>query len=251
MKYLLLKSSYVLEIFQSATEIVSGEKYPTLGIVQSLLQKLLFHTLAESSSDKLLLKRIKVIRGDLSARYHDMVLKHIDGIKLYMAMYLDPFFKDMSFVDNSTKNGIKEDVKVELLKLIEQEEVSTDPEGDPPLSQSTPLPLKKTKLIVIFEGMIISTNGSIQLSSDELPSNEIKRYDAKKPESLDQKEPLKWWKMREHRFKYMLQHVKKTLCITASSVPSERLFSSAGNLVKEKRSCLSPENVDHLLYIYI
>lgn len=179
MKYLLLKSSYVLEIFQSATEIVSGEKYPTLGIVQSLLQKLLFHTLAESSSDKLLLKRIKVIRGDLSARYQDMVLKHIDGIKLYMAMYLNPFFKDMSFVDNSTKNGIKEDVKVELLKLIEQEEVSTDPEGDPPLSQSTPLPLKKTKLIVIFEGMIRSTNGSIQLSSDELPSNEIKRYDAK------------------------------------------------------------------------
>ena len=49
----------VLEIFHSATEIVSREKYPMLGIVQPLLQKLLFYTLAESLSDKPLSKRIK------------------------------------------------------------------------------------------------------------------------------------------------------------------------------------------------
>ena len=36
------------------------------------------------------------------------------------------------------------------------------------------------------------------------------------------------------------------LCVTASSVPSEQLFSSAGNLVSKKTSCLYPESVDHL-----
>ena len=98
-------------------------------------------------------------------------------LKLYMAIYLDPCFKDMSSVDDFTKDGIK-NVKVKLLKLIEREEVSTNPEGDPPLSQSTPPPPKKTKLTVFFEEMIGSTRGFIQLSSDEIASNEIKRYDA-------------------------------------------------------------------------
>ena len=49
----------ILEVFHRATEIVSGEKYATIGIVQPLLQKLLHHTLAEVSSDKPLSKRIK------------------------------------------------------------------------------------------------------------------------------------------------------------------------------------------------
>ena len=129
-------------------------------------------------------------------------------LKLYIAIYLDPCFKDMSLVDDFTKDGIKI-VKVKLLKLIEQEKVSTDPEGDLPLSQSTPPPPKKIKLTVFFEGMIGSTCGFIQLSSDEIASNEIKRYNAEEPESLDRKEPLKWWKKREHRFKYMSQLVKK------------------------------------------
>ena len=56
--------------------------------------------------------------------------------------------------------------------------------------------------------------------------------------------------VREQQYKYLSQLVKKKHCITASSVPSERLFSSAGNLVTQKWSCLSPENVDHLVFLY-
>ena len=56
----------VLAVFHSATEIVSGEKYPTLGIVRPLLHKLLSHTLAEN--DKHLTKRIKkAIMDDLTS----------------------------------------------------------------------------------------------------------------------------------------------------------------------------------------
>ena len=43
---------------------------------------------------------------------------------------------------------------------------------------------------------------------------------------------------------------KHTLTITVTSVPSEQLFSSAGDLILEKRSCLKPKNINMLLFLY-
>ena len=77
----------VLEVFHSATEIVSREKYPTVGTVLPLVHKLLSLTLAKAGNDKRLTKRIKkVIRDDLTSQYQDDVVKK----KLSIAMYLDP-----------------------------------------------------------------------------------------------------------------------------------------------------------------
>lgn len=39
------------------------------------------------------------------------------------------------------------------------------------------------------------------------------------------------------------------LCIPGTSVPSERVFSTAGDIVCSERSVLSPEHVDQLIYI--
>jgi len=53
----------VLEAFNDATEIVSGEKYPTIGIVKPLLHKLLSSTLAAKDTDNALTKSIKNVLG--------------------------------------------------------------------------------------------------------------------------------------------------------------------------------------------
>ena len=51
--------THILKTFHVATEIVSGEKYPTIGIVHPLIHKLLSVTLKEAEGDSSLVKQIK------------------------------------------------------------------------------------------------------------------------------------------------------------------------------------------------
>jgi len=66
----------------------------------------------------------------------------------------------------------------------------------------------------------------------------------KVPESVD---PLQWWKLNEHRYPKLSFLAKTVLCIPATSVPCERLFSSAGYIVNKTRSSLEPNTVNTLV----
>ncbi|CAD6235744.1 GSCOCG00012428001-RA-CDS [Cotesia congregata] len=43
---------------------------------------------------------------------------------------------------------------------------------------------------------------------------------------------------------------KKYLCIPSRSTPSERVLSTAGNVISAKRSCLSPHAANILIFLY-
>jgi hypothetical protein len=61
--------------------------------------------------------------------------------------------------------------------------------------------------------------------------------------------PLEWWKMNERKFPILSNLAKKYLCIPATSTPSERLFSDAGNIMTIKRTQLLPSTFEHLLFL--
>jgi hypothetical protein len=46
---------------------------------------------------------------------------------------------------------------------------------------------------------------------------------------------------------YSLQ--KKYLCLPATSVPSERLFSKAGQVANDRRNRLNPKNINRILFL--
>ena len=60
---------------------------------------------------------------------------------------------------------------------------------------------------------------------------------------------LSWWKANEHRFPILSKLAKLLLCIPATSVPAERIFSASGLIVNKQRSSLTPENVDMLVFL--
>ena len=62
--------------------------------------------------------------------------------------------------------------------------------------------------------------------------------------------PLEWWNKHKHSFPNFSHTTHKYLGMVAASIPSERLFRCAGNVVTSKRSALEPENVEKLVFLH-
>ena len=90
-------------------------------------------------------------------------------------------------------------------------------------------------------------------TSQEEPSNIIEkevRWYTSLPATKDKNEdPLQWWQKNKNTFPHLANVVKKYMAIPATSVPSERLFSVAGNIVTDKRNSLKPANVNRLCFL--
>ena len=71
-----------------------------------------------------------------------------------------------------------------------------------------------------------------------------------KPTVGSKADPLEWWRRELNHFPALEIAVRRLFCIPSTSAPVERVFSSAGNIVNKKRSCLLPENVDMLVFMY-
>lgn len=56
-----------------------------------------------------------------------------------------------------------------------------------------------------------------------------------------------WWKSQQTKLPLLAKLAKTYLCIPGTSVPSECVFSTAGDIVHSERSILSPEHVDQFL----
>ena len=61
--------------------------------------------------------------------------------------------------------------------------------------------------------------------------------------------PLIWWKKECIHLPMLSSLARKFLSICATSVASERTFSTGGNIVTSKRSCLKPHMVDQLVFV--
>jgi hypothetical protein len=62
-------------------------------------------------------------------------------------------------------------------------------------------------------------------------------------------DPLTFWKMSVVTYPILSAISRRILSIPATSVPCERLFSTAGVVVNDLRSSLSPDSVNMLLFL--
>lgn len=70
-------------------------------------------------------------------------------------------------------------------------------------------------------------------------------------EYLDRKmDPILWWKQRKCIYPSVYLYAIKRLCIVATSVPCDRIFSPTGQILTERRTLLKPSTIEGLVFLH-
>lgn len=86
------------------------------------------------------------------------------------------------------------------------------------------------------------------LLDSEIAKREVEKYRAIPPASMLENSLL-FWKERSFDFPNLIVLAEQYLCVQASSVASERVFSTSGDIVSSTRACLKPAQVDALVFL--
>lgn len=64
-------------------------------------------------------------------------------------------------------------------------------------------------------------------------------------------DPLEWWSLNKNVYPILFEIMKQRFCIQATSVPSERIFSKAGQVVTERRNRLGSSKINEIVFLNV
>lgn len=227
----------ILRPFYKMTKKVC-ENETSISIIKPLLFNSYQNLLKISENDSEFAGFIKsCIRKFL--KYYENMYEKVEDF-LYLATYLDPRFKGMQCAEFEKRSNILSMVKNYIRKyskIFEEQNLLSLPSEI--VHQERRMKIEKASTEEIIFGPILKNN---------LKITEIDRYDAFEQVSIETN-PLYWWKANAKNFQTLSLLAKIFLCIPASSVRSEQVFSKAGLLLNQRRTDLSSKSVDHFIFI--
>lgn len=178
-------------------------------------------------------------------------------VRHYCATLLHPKYR---LLTNCTENERAQCHKYirEQLTLI-RSAVTKDPVNTPPEP-----PMKKFKKGEDFFSRFEDDHPSNScLTKDDHSGNESEEYDfdIKQSDELDRylimeidkttlsNDPLTFWKLQSQQFPLLSKLAQRIHSIPATSTGVERQFSAAGLILNERRTNLSPHQLDNILLI--
>lgn len=237
----LIQIKNTLSPFQDITEILSSSQLPSISLLKPLMFIILREILQIHLTDGDFTQTIKhLISEDLIERIN--AYKPVDDI-LLLASVLDPRFKNMRHLNEDEKKRVQQLLKKKFQEVKKKEE-------DLPRKESLEATLFETatKMVKNNEtmGRVFKSFKSPVKTIDEF--KEINNYlEIEELDILDN--PLQWWKENCCKYKILSQLARELLCIPATSVPSERIFSKAGNIVSSKRYSLGSKLLNSLIFL--
>ena len=193
---------------------------------------------------------IRTMKGEMIKSLKSRFAGIEENRLLSIATILDPCFKDKFFASNIIKMTVKEMLEEEIRKIVpSKDDTSQSRQESSEVRSRSPTPpmpkrAKKNTLLNMYSEIIEDSGTSSSNSADEFEqflSEPLVDYKAGSP--------FKWWHENKARFPILAQVARRFLSGTATSVPSERLFSQAGILYEEHRNRILPENAETLLFI--
>ena len=162
--------------------------------------------------------------------------------ELCLATLLDPRFKDKFFSGNIIRATVKEILVDKMSSLVTTSENAAEELG--PSQPKRTCPLKSTVLLDVISEIITDSN-----SDTPSTTTEVEKFLSESLLDYKTGNPYTWWGQNKKRFPMLSVLAQRYLCPPATSVPSERLFSAAGNLHDDKRNRILPTLTEDLLFI--
>lgn len=195
----------VLKPFDLATKVLSKAKSSTISTVQPLLKSIVHNFLNINNSH---IPAIKTLKKTLVMEFQSRFFSEIKDDAIFIlniSSILDPRYQNIFDTNNETLNTLKHFLKT---KINDKE----DSIGNSNRSNSC-----ESVFDILFPQDNNSEEGNQQ--------NEIEKYFNKNAC------PLTWWAENNKRYSNVSRLAKKYLCIPSTSTPSERAFSTAGNII--------------------
>ena len=245
----------------SLTDILSGEQYVTVSAVLPMLHILETDLLKQQETDTQLTKDIKHrIVEDIEKRYTESKLAEDVLLMLQVASFLDPRFKTkyMEHLGEVELLSVKQKVVDECMSMCyegQYHEPTTHSASEPPAPKKRNLGtlFKNHETRIREEQQQTSSGDSTQVVNiEEQHRQQVTKEvdDYLSASRLDfEEDPLLWWKAQPFNYPILGKVARKYLCVCATSSASERLFSTAGNVVSSFRSTLKPDKVDMLVFL--
>ncbi|XP_056120623.1 zinc finger BED domain-containing protein 4-like [Rhinichthys klamathensis goyatoka] len=236
----------LMRMHYTSTLAVSSEKSPTCGQILPILQKLRKHYTVQGDNSAFVRSVKENIWNDLSKRYQAF---------LEEATVLDPRFKSKmdrdeiwervraSAVAANTEAVEKLSEPRETQGQAEEENGEEEEDYMPPVKQK-----KRTALEELFEqedSKLLSTQQQPPVSTAQRVDQEIQLYRSLPPIPTKDSASFWWWK-KSDTLPVLSALAEKYLCVQASSTPSERVFSTAGDTLSPERSRFLPERANIL-----
>lgn len=243
---IILDSTHILKPFQIMTaELLSGEKYPTLSVVIPLIRGLQHN-----------LRNLKT-KTDIGDVFRNMLMGIVSrrlGILesnkiVAKATFLDPRFKKTAFdlLENASnaQKWVSGELKMIISKNTEMKnEMNTTVSTTAHSSNSTNDATKS--LWEHFDNKVVQVKTTL---SPNITSALMIRQYLDMPLLDRRKNPLEFWKQHKHTLPDLYKMQLKYLCIPATSVPSERVFSKTGLMTNDHRNKLSPKILDYIIFL--
>jgi len=228
--------SFVIQLLKplkDATALLSAEKYVTLSFMTPLIKKLCkkYDTAIDKEPPQISQMR-KMLSEQLSARFDACNESHL------LACVLDPRFRDLSLSRKECKLA-KQFLTKEVLSLSSSSSSPSVSSSSSSSSSSSAQDAKKKQL---------SLDTFLELDPP-VADDQLSRY-LTNPRISCKEDPLKWWQTYQTEFPLLAQLAKRYLAYQATSVACERVFSHAGYLVSKRRTRLTPESVETLVFLY-
>lgn len=221
-----------LKVLKTSTELFSYEKQPSLSSVYPIIFTLLCH-LRVQLNDECIVKTLKSnLHLNLDVRFK---ISSCETSPAIIATALDPRYKNLNWLSVTQKEHVKKTMENYYNILKSKMDTETPASIEARLHMDDE---EDTFFDVSFEN-----SGEINIVN-----NEFDEYFSAR--SVDRKScPLMWWREQEKMFPMLAKLARKYLCIPASSVASERHFSTAGRIIRKDRVRLLPETSATLIFL--